>query len=194
MKSWFLAMYVLAAVGLQPSAGGPPCPPNFFFKVDVVRPSPSERRGYAAFLLTSFERFFNVVPELSPREADWLSQELAASLNRQGRAGMSLLFDQSVAKSVSRDAVELLRVLSAGSFESERKEARLWASVATNLMNSGFASATDRLAGEHVIADSFAGGPRKAGVPRNEMLDYTCREHSQLIMNRIVLPYLESPR
>jgi hypothetical protein len=167
-----------------------PCPAETFFG-DYYRASPASperRREFARMLLRRLEKLENAVPELSPAEREWLAGELTKTGRRNLTASDSIQNQKFTARMFIGKDLPLLRRLSSDGL-ALREEVNLWALVAENYEDYGYARAIGALVDANVIEAEFAPYPAE-GLSTGDMLDFICRGQARQIMFPIVQPYL----
>ena len=153
------------------------------------------RADYAKSLLRANEVLNKAVPELSPREEEWLKQEWSAGGRRQGNAFMSAEYSISLAKSHASLRSRLILPVSKRETMPIAVEMQYWSRIASSYLDSAFAQAVAQLVEKKVIDPSFLGsappGLPMSGSELERFLDVSCQLHGEAILEHIIIPYLD---
>lgn len=110
---------------------------------------PADPAALAASLLPSLERLNSSIPSLSPREEQWIKEEMAASGQRQLRAISSREYALQQAKYDANSLLGLIRRLTGKHDQADRERSWLW--FAYSLLQTDSAFYLAKLVADRVI-------------------------------------------
>lgn len=148
------------------------------------------RAEYAESLLYANEQLNRAIPELSPRQEDWLNRELSEGGRRLGNALWSAEYKIRVAKSHTALRSHLISQLSKGEIKPIAQEILYWSRLALSYFDSAFAPSVAHLVEEEIIDSRYLGGA-PPGLEPVVALDFLCRFQGGQILEHIVIPYLD---
>jgi hypothetical protein len=144
--------------------GVPACStPNSPFPNGALGEASPEQSALAKYWVEAFERLDSAIPSLSPREQQWLEQEMSGDGQRRVRAVESREFAIRQVKLDSGNLLAIVRALSEGTWRPSARTG--WIFLANSLIDRHAEYHLERLVRDKVIAFDALPGSWTLGNP-----------------------------